>query len=420
MAAGVVTVGSHRYAVGLYWENSPGGGRVTQIAREAANQPGQQADFYAIRPGGKNGRIPQFGLCTGDAGQVNGMPALAACLATQVPGSWAGAFRLAEGIAVIVVRDDLIVPDGDLFFQDEAEARDRLLQEISFGGLQTIYAPESWSIPIVDTIPLTLLVGNFQGVKLQRVSLPKKVKIIAGALALIFVIAVGGVWYWNMKVEEENERLAAQQSALNAAIEAAKHKMGQGEAPTPVYDRVWEKQPEALAVLKTCAQGLAKVNAVQAGWKMTSLKCAGGAAINTTWQRDKGFSVPPPGSKVNDAGMVATQNIILPPLPARGHEGLGDPDDLTKRYLSQNWPGQIMRMADDPPPLPPPDYKGPWNPPPAPWVKRSFTLPVSELPGGVQGMLNGLPGTIINTLTYTPSGVSGAWLIEGVIYENRK
>ncbi len=69
MVAGVITLGRHRYAVGLYWENSPGSGRVAQIAREAASQPGKRADFYAVRPGNNKGRIPQFGLTSADAGQ---------------------------------------------------------------------------------------------------------------------------------------------------------------------------------------------------------------------------------------------------------------------------------------------------------------------------------------------------------------
>ena len=72
MAAGVVAIGRHRYAVGLYWENSPGGGRVAQIAKEAAKQPGQQADFFTVRPGNKDGRVPQFGLCTSEGRSRSG------------------------------------------------------------------------------------------------------------------------------------------------------------------------------------------------------------------------------------------------------------------------------------------------------------------------------------------------------------
>ncbi len=119
MGAGVVTVGRRQYAVGLYWENSPSG-RVAQAAREAARHPGQQADFYALRAGTKDGRVPQFGLGQASAGHKAGMAVFAACLANQQPGSWAGAFRLRDGVVVVIVRDDLIVPDGDQYFVNES------------------------------------------------------------------------------------------------------------------------------------------------------------------------------------------------------------------------------------------------------------------------------------------------------------
>lgn len=143
MATGVVTVGRRQYASGLYWENSPSG-RISQTAKEAARQPGAKADFYATRSGNKQGRVPQFGLAPATEGFRAGMPSLAGCLANQQPGAWIGAFRLREGTAVVVVRDDLIVPDGDLFFIDETDARDHLYQEMAVGGFQRIYAPEAW------------------------------------------------------------------------------------------------------------------------------------------------------------------------------------------------------------------------------------------------------------------------------------
>src|SRR5580692_7596293 len=181
MSAGVATVGRRPYAVGLYWENSPSG-RVSQAAKEAARQPGQQAEFYAVRAGDKGGRTPQFGLSPAGVGHKSGMPVFAACLANQQPGSWAGAFRLREGTVVTVVRDDLIVPDGDQFYLNESDARDRLLQEIGFGGLQRIYAPEAWAIPGADSMPISLLLDERRDVTLRNVSIPKNV-LIGGGIA---------------------------------------------------------------------------------------------------------------------------------------------------------------------------------------------------------------------------------------------
>ena len=424
MASGVVTVGRHRYAVGLYWENSPGKGRVAQIAKEAATQPGQQADFYAVRPGNpKSGQVPQFGLCSGEAGQSAGMPSLAGCLVSQVHGSWAGAFRLNEGIVVTIVRDDLIVPDGDLFFADEIEARDRLIQEIGFGGLGMIYAPEAWSIPGADTIPLSLILNDRKDITLRQVILPQKVKIIVGGAILGILIVLIGVWLWLDHADKVEAERLQQQEALARERHAASSILPSGiveqQAPEPKYDRVWEAAPPPLALVENCRKGLAQIPAVFAGWKLSTLRCSG-TAIALSWTREGGMTGVPPGTVIDDTLTQATQTISLSSLTPRGHEVLGDSIDMTKHYLAQNRSAGLVKAADDPLPPIPPGYSGAWNPPPPPWIKRSFTLSVPELPADIPDFISGLPGVVINNMNYTPNRMAGSWTVEGVIYENRK
>jgi len=419
MGAGVVTVGRRSYAVGLYWENSPSG-RVAQAAREAASQPGQKAEFYAVRTGTKEGRVPQFGLGQALAGHKPGMASFAGCLANQQPGSWVGAFRLREGTVICVVRDELIVPDGDQLFINEADARDRLLQEIGFGGLQKVYAPESWAIAGADTMPISLLMDERKDVTLHTVQIPKKM-ILFGTLGVtLLLIAVGAAWYIQQEAEHERQSQLEREEALKRIRDMASKLPGaqnqQPEYPPP--KRVWEDRPLPLEVIEACRTGLTKVTAAVAGWKMGTLKCDG-QKIETTWSRMTGMSASPPGTSVDPEATHGTLNVPLPKLIARGHQDLANPDDITKRYLAQDWPGSIARAPDDPPPPPPAGYQGPWNPPPPPWVKRSFTFTVPELPSSVPLFIGDLPGTIINSLTYSPGTVGGSWVIEGVIYENR-
>jgi hypothetical protein len=418
MGSGVVTVGRRTYAVGLYWENSPSG-RVAVAAKEAASQPGQQADYYAIRVGQKDGRVPQFGLGQDSAGHRVAMPAFAACLANQQLGSWVGAFRLREGTVVTVVRDDLIVPDGDQLFLDENDARERLLQEIGFGGLQRIFAPEAWSIPGSDSMPVSLLLDERRDVRLQSVKTPKSVWIAGGFILFLLILGLGVGWYLQ---DQAAQRTAAEAARLKG-LEAAKIKLMPNlsqEPPYPPPERKWEKRPPVLDVIESCRAGLVNAPAAIAGWRMSQLKCDGNA-ISLTWGRTKGMSSLPKNWVVNDSGTSATGSIPLPGLLARGHEDLANPADNTRRYLRQNWPGTLARMMDDPPPPPPPDYKGPWNPPPPPWVKRSFTLTVPELPSGLPAYFGDLPGIVVNALTFSPgnNNVVGSWTVEGVIYENR-
>jgi Pilin accessory protein (PilO) len=422
MGAGVVTVGRRQYAVGLYWENSPSG-RVAQAAREAARHPGQQADFYALRAGTKDGRVPQFGLGQSSAGHKAGMAVFAACLANQQPGSWAGAFRLRDGVVVIVVRDDLIVPDGDQYFENESEARDRLLQEIGFGGLQRVYAPEAWAIPAADSMPISLLLDERRDVKLRLVNIPKRTIIIGSSLVAVLVIILAVSWYIQEKDAEEAAAQAAQQAALERAKLAAQNMLPdamRNQQPTyPAPERKWEKKPSPLAVVANCQAGLAKVPLVISGWHLSQLKCDGNS-ISLQWTHEKGIATPPMGAKVSDTGGSANLTIPLSELSERGAENLLDPTEVTKHFLAQDWPGALSKAPDDPLPQPPPGFQGQWNPPPPPWVKRSFTLTVPELPASLPSYFGGLPGVIINILSYSPGGsLGGSWSVEGVIYENR-
>ena len=427
MGAGVVTVGRRPYAVGLYWENSPSG-RIAQTAKEAAQQPGQQADFYAIRGGNKDGRVPQFGLGQSSAGHKAGMPAFAACLANQQPGSWAGAFRFNEGTVVIIVRDDLVVPDGDQFFFNETDARDRLLQEMGFGGLQRVYAPESWAVPGADTLPISLLLNDRRDIRLQAVIVSKKIVGVGIAGVVVLLLLLGGGWYYQ-EMQAEEERKHAEADAL-AAMRAKAQKMvpqalqkPQVEYPPP--DRKWERRAEPLEVIEACHKALERVMAFKYGWRLAKLNCDG-LVVNMTWERQKGMTNPvefPPPIRVvtNDMGTSATVTMPLPPLTLRGHEDLFDPDVIIRHYLALDWGGHIAPMADDPPPQPPPGYSGPWDPPITPWVKRSFTVNVQDLPGSMPDMFTGIPGVIVDSLIYTPGAgdLGGAWVIGGIIYENR-
>lgn len=423
MGSGVVTVGQRQYAVGLYWENSPSS-RVVAAAKEAALQPGQMADFFAVRRAAeKDGRVPQFGLSQTSAGHKAGLPVFAACLANQQGGSWVGGFRLREGTVVTVVRDDLIVPDGDQLYLDENEARERLLQEISFGGLQRIYAPESWAIPGADNMPLSLLLDERRDVRLQPVATPKIVWMAGGGLLVILLIGLGVGLYLQNEEAKQAALEAANLSAIQKAHQAANALVygAQGNQPQyPPPERYWEEKPLMLDVVEACRKGLAEVKIGIAGWRMVDLKCDGNS-LSINWNRDKGNSAPPKEWSISDQGTTASSSVSLSKLTPRGHEDLANPSDITRRYLAQNWTGTIAKAPDDPLPPPPPDFKGTWNPPPPPWVKRSFTLTVPELPSVLPSYFQDLPGVIVSSMAFRPGSNSsgGSWSVEGVIYANR-
>ncbi|MGE4350877.1 MAG: type 4b pilus protein PilO2 [Bdellovibrionales bacterium] len=422
MTMGIVTVGRKQYVSGLYWENSPSG-RISQAAKEAARQPGAHSDYYVTRSGTKQGRVPQFGLGTNAPGVRSGLPSLAGCLANQQPGSWIGAFHLREGTALVIVRDDLIVPDGDQFFLDEVEARDRLYQEIGVGGFLRIYAPEAWGIPGSDSMPLTLLLNDRTDVRLKAVALSRqgKMALIAGGMLLVALIGIG-MYIQDQRAKEEALR-AEQMAALERMRqEAAKLMPGGGIRPEyPKPERVWEKFPHPMAFLDSCRVALDKVSLRTAGWNIISIECIRDV-LTVRWSHYSGNSDIPEGATVTVSGDFAVRSVPLTGISPRGAEDLKNVDFITKRYLNQNWPATLARAPDDAPPPPPEGYTGEWNPPPPPWVKRSFTFNVPVLPWAMGTFLDGIPGIIIQSAVLSGNGIEtrNGWKIDGVIYENRQ
>lgn len=415
MASGVVKVGRRTYAVGLFWQPSPSG-RVAQAAREAAQQPGQKADYYCARAASKSVAIPQYGLGQEALGHRVGMPTLAASLANVQPGSWAGAFRLREGTWVVVVRDDLVAPDGDFLFDNDDQARDRLLQEVSLGGVQRVYAPDGWAVPGSDPTPLPLLLQDRADCLLQPVKVPVKL-LMYGAAALA---VIGLLIFLFMQWQAEQDRLAAEaEAAANAGPISSMTEVWNWPPPEKAYERKWEKQPKAAEVFNTCRSLFEKANASELGWRVKNAVCSGGTL---SVERDQEVSkrgrlaVYPDNGQVSNDLKQLKQSYETPAPTARGVEELLTRKDITAMALKRAWPFEIRELPDDQPSVkPPPNVKDPPPPPPPLWVKRGLHLNGVTPPWDYLPYFEDVPGLIINTIEFDGK----SWNFEATIYEMR-
>jgi hypothetical protein len=417
MSSGVVKVGRRTYAVGLFWQPSPSG-RVAQAAREAALQPGQQAEFYCVRAASKSVLVPQYGLGQANQGHKVGMPTLAASLANVQPGSWAGAFRLREGTWVIVVRDDLVAPDGDMLFHSDEQARERLLQEVSLGGVQRTYCPDGWAIPGSDPTPLPLLLQDRTDCRLQPVNLPMKLIIYVGAgVAALLVLVFVALQYQAQVQREEEERIAAIAKAKAGAISKSLEEWKWPPADQ-VYEHVWEKKPLVPPVLDACRQAFTQFKASQLGWKRGASTCVWDGSLSVVWNREPGkIAQVPDRSTMNDAGMIATQSLRNQGLTPRGIETLATQKEITTHVITQGLPFVLGRMGDDPPIVhPPSNVKNPPPPPKSPWVKRSVRYSGKTPLWDFRKQFENVPGFILEKVLWDGNN----WIIEATIYEKRE
>ncbi len=408
MANGVVKVGRHQYAVGLFWQPSPSG-RVAQAAREAASQPGQKADYFCARSATKTVAVPQYGLGQNAQGHRSGQPSLAASLANAQPGSWTGAFRLREGTWVIVVRDDLVAPDGDFLFDNDEAARERLLQEISLGGMQRIYAPDGWAIPGSDPTPLPLLLQDRVDCKLQPVALPIKLIMFGGGGLVLVAALIFAALQWQAQQQEDAERAA--QGMLSGMV-----KQWQWPPADQVYPHVWEERAHITDVLNQCQELFARVTASQFGWQRGNALCKDGTLSWTLGHNDgKTASIMPNEATVTPDLRNAGQSVHGDTLPVRGAESLIKVTEITRLALTQHWPFEFSRLPDDPPKVAPPqDVKDPPPPPPPPWLKRGLHYSGKLPPWKLLGYFDGIPGVIIENAEYNRDG---SWTLDATIYE---
>lgn len=423
MTAGVVTVGGKKYAVGLYWQVSDVP-NAAKAAKAAATQQGAAADFFCVRPGNSKGRAAQFGLGEGKLGHAWNMPTAAATLANRQIGSWAGVFVVPEGVWFVEVRDDLIAPEGDALFADEAEAMIRLQEVTAQGGLEKIYAPSTWAIPGAEASSLTSLLSGKADVRLQPVQLPAPVKKgIAAGLVVLLLLGAGGYYYVQMQEEAELQRQmeqstlmaemqARQQEEQRRRDEAARLQQEQEAMRLPLYQKHWEQSPRPLDWLNACRQAFDQVPVAPLGWQVTSVSCSG-TQVLASWSRTSGPAIVPEGIEVDSTLRSASAHYPLPDLKVRGEELLWPAKAIDLYILHNDWQATITSLPDD---VVPPMSNGQAVQPP-PWQKRQIRWEVPISPWLLKGPLVDLPGFVVQNLVWQQNGV---WQIEGTLYEQRR
>lgn len=413
MSAGVLTVAGVKYAAGLYWQPSPDGD-VAKSARIAAQLPSYQADFFCVRPPKKVQPVGQFGLGVASAGHRAGMPSLAACLANQVPGSWAGAFRADDGVYFIAVRDDLVDPDGDAAFTNEFEAQARLEQEISRGGFANIYCPSEWGVSGSQPASLPLLLTGYKGIVLQNARVPKSTLYGILVLLVIGALSYGGYLYWQ---HLEEVRQVEEAAAAAALAEAQRKNIG----PTQ-YPKTWQDTPHAMDYLQACGRAMEKLAPQYLGWSVGNLTCSG-TQLTVAWTHTSGNVgvVPAEGkASVDPTLSSATTSLPLEGLKPRGTEKLAYYGLIDEAMLQNNWPFHLTLLPDDPPPVvaqPTDGSPPPPPPPPPPWRKRGFTVALQGAPWLRPDLFDIIPGLII---TSVEGKIDGNYTVEGTIYENKQ
>lgn len=272
---GVVDVEGQKYAVGLTWQpvQNPDDPMV-EIRETIESEP--DADLYCYRQTG----IPQYGIGRSALGHRNGMPSLAAAVATALSSheSFCAVFKVEEGWWFVAVRNSLILAEEDTLYTTQEEAQRAYTSMMAVPDWDLKIVPKDWNIPDTQQLSLNELAQKGRKVRLMEINAAHRTYFLI-FIAVIIVMALGGLIYslvglWQNLVPKQTIQPIQTPQII------------QPVAPEPGGAQPWEKLISTEAFIKVCWDNIYQVKSISfPGWKLGLITCTP-EDLKTTWAKD--------------------------------------------------------------------------------------------------------------------------------------
>ena len=271
---GTVTVDGQKFAVGLMWQpvqntDDP----VPEIRETMESEP--EADLYCLR----QTIAPQYGVGKSVLGHQDGMPSLAASVASGLAQyeSFCGVFQVEEGWWFVAVRNNLILAEEDVLFATEEEAQRAYSSMMAVPDWDACIVPEHWNIDGTQQIPLSELVSKGRKVRLQEINAARKTQflmliafLIIVALAILIYLLVG---LWRSVFPPQTIQSAPAPQVIQAV------------APVPEKPKPWEKMVSTQDLIEACWKDLYQIKSISfPGWRLGMISCTKDG-LTTSWSK---------------------------------------------------------------------------------------------------------------------------------------
>ncbi len=275
-STGIVTVDGQKYAVGLVWQpvqnlDDP----IVEIRESAESEAG--ADLYCLRPAA----TPQYGIGYSELGHRDGIPSLAASVATALTDrtSVCAVFRVDEGWWLVAIRNDLILAEEDIVFDNEVEAQRAYAAMMAVPDWDLRIVPPEWNIEGVERQDLAKLVAGTRKVRLQQINAQVRTKFLL-FFAIAIVLGVAYLIWFLIKT-------------LTGIIGEPTPLPGDGDSggiittpvvPTPRGPEPWDVVPDMNAFFQQCWTSVYQVQSITIpGWTMGTIQCTP-KQLTTSWR----------------------------------------------------------------------------------------------------------------------------------------
>lgn len=271
----IIRIGRLQYAVGLFWQPLQDADDPIPEIRETMESE-TNANMYAIHMG----RSPQYGIGSLDKGHRPGLlvGAIAVQDALSEQSSFVAVFKVDAGWWFLVVRNDLILPEEDVLYRTEKEARDAFDAMMAVPDWGYKIAPASWDIDDAEEMDLEKLLKEGQQVRLVSLGAMRGMKILLIIACLITILAIAGVYIAFSFYDNEKKE-------VQPIVPLTPTTSIQTQEPQREEEKPWEKLVSVPAFLSRCwSDGYQLKSMIVPGWGLNQIVCTS-TGIETGWTR---------------------------------------------------------------------------------------------------------------------------------------
>lgn len=286
-----ITVGKNKYAVGLFWQPfKTAESGVKEIKSAAANIKESKMDLYCSKDIGE----PQYALGSTSEGYKSGslVAAIPVSLYFADKPSSLVIFKVKEGWWMVVIRNDIILPDEDVLFENEDDALKAYNSMLSIPDWGHKVAPKEWNIEGSVDVDLEEILKSFPE-KYTLSKLYSKNKVILLLVLLSVFLGFAGYGYIKRGAIKEQankaarfaarQKAALQESKENERLEHVKKLRAKLERKIP-----WRNKYDPLEVFEVCSDLASQLIEPFAGWEFSSIQC-NKRNIKLEWNKNYGL-----------------------------------------------------------------------------------------------------------------------------------
>ncbi|MBN2675775.1 MAG: type 4b pilus protein PilO2 [Alphaproteobacteria bacterium] len=299
----------------MFWQPLPSGRQQLHFIERTARSIIGGGQFYCTKSGG----AAQFGLGFSKRGHRSGqiVATLSIAQALKDKTSTLAIFKVPQGWWMVVIRNNLILPEDDFLFEKEEEAKKAFQDLFSLPDWGYKIAPATWGIEGTQEILVGKLLDRVKGVPLQS---------IAGGSGkyLLFAALILGIGFYFTKdiffpkplpVPKQNISKKFQPKKIGNPKKQSESKTDLKPAVTKAEKKVqndggWHGLPDFVEQATLCEKGLSYLAYPIPGWQFTELNCKDNELKGKYIRRDGSLDFFKTAHKeyFSDAKMVVENN----------------------------------------------------------------------------------------------------------------